>query len=128
MIIGSFGSIIFEVSADGRTVTPQSMGRESKSRYAEHQVLGAAPRLEYLGPELSTVSMAISLRRDMGVTPEDELEALEYLQRNGSPQLLIVSGKNLGTYILDSLSQSFTRGGSGGFLAISLTLNFKEYL
>lgn len=73
-----------EVSADGgRVVTPGEVARERKARYAEHQVMGAEPRLEFLSAELATMSLPIRLRADMGVDPLAEADRIGVLCREG---------------------------------------------
>ena len=128
MRVGSLGSIIFEVSADGgRVVTPGEMERERKARYAEHQVIGAEPRLEFLSPELATVGLPIRLRSDMGVDPLAEADRIGALCRQGKAHRLIIAGANFGMYVVEQMSQRMTRGSGRGITAVELTLKLKEY-
>lgn len=128
MKIGSLGDIIFEVSANGgRMVTPSEVEREYKARFAEHQVLGAEPRLEFLSPELATMGLPIRLRADMGVDPLAETDRLEALCREGKAHRLIIAGKSYGMFVIEGISQHQSRGSGKGILSVELTLKLKEY-
>lgn len=127
MVIGSFGDIIFEVSTEGRVVTPESVSRSSSAAYAEHTVVGAQPRIEFLSPTLSSINMHVILRADMQLSPEKEAERLRQYCHAGIHQRLIIAGKNFGDYVLESINETFLRGNAHGFLTISAELSFKEY-
>lgn len=128
MRVGSLGDIVFEASADGgRVVTPQTFSRERKARYEEHKVIGAEPRLEFLAPELATVSLSIHLRVDMGVNPMDEADRIELLCREGKAHRLIISGSNFGLYVVESMSQRIVHASGREVLSVDLSLNLKEY-
>lgn len=126
MQVGSFGEVVFEVS-DSRVITPTDVQRERKARYEEHKVIGAAPRLEFLAPELADLTMRICLRKDMGVNPVSETTKLSKYCRDGKVCKLILAGINCGDQILESVSQSWRHTGPNGPHTIELVLKFKEY-
>ncbi len=128
MKVGSFGDVVFEASAE-LVRTPESVTRTRKARYAEHKVLGAKPRLEFLAPELAALSMKIRLHAACGVDPVREADRLAALCEEGKAERLMLSGENLGTFVLESVSEVQKKAGPDGRIAFSeLTLSFKEYV
>lgn len=128
MKIGSFGDVVFEASAD-LVRTPDAVSRTRKGRYAEHKVLGARPRLEFLAPELVTLSMKVRLHAAYGVDPLEEAERLAALCEEGKAERLMLYGENLGYFVLESLSEVQKKAGPDGRIAFSeLSLSFKEYV
>lgn len=132
MRVGSLGNVIFEVSAPdssgGRTVTPTAFTRERKARFETHQVIGALPRLEFLSPELATVSLPIRLRADLGVNPMQEADRIGELCREGKALRLILCGYNFGLYVLESFSQQVNHASGNAIFSVHMTLNLKEYV
>ncbi len=127
MEVGSFGDVVFEVSAD-RVFTPQSISRERKGSYAEHKVLGVLPRLEYLAPELATMNMQVRLLASMGVNPLQEADKLAKMSKEGKVAKLIILGVNCGDMVLESVTQQWRHSVAGSIHTIDLSLKFKEYV
>lgn len=132
MQVGSLGDIAFEVSSPsnssgGRVVTPTEFTRERKARFEEHQVIDAMPRLEFLSPELATMSLSIRLRADMGINPMKESDRIGKLCKEGKAVRLILCGFNFGMYVIDSYSQHVRYASGGGIFSVDMTLNMKEY-
>lgn len=128
MRIGSLGTIIFEVSFDGRIVTPTEFVRERKARFEEHKVIGAMPRLEFLSPDLATMSLPIRLRADMGVNPMQEADLIGKLCKSGTAARLILCGWVFGWHVIESFSQQVRHGARGGIFSVDITLSLKEYV
>lgn len=127
MKVGSFGSVIFEVS-DTKVVTPEGIQHECKARFEEHKVLGAPPRLEFLAPELESMSMNIRLRADMGVHPLREAITLVKLCKEGAVRKLIIMEASCGDMVIESISQSWRHVGPQGIYIVDLSIKFKEYI
>lgn len=127
MRVGSLGDIVFEVSTPGRMVTPTDFKRDRKARFAEHQVVGALPRLEFLAPELATISLNIRLRADMGVNPMEEADRIGVLCKEGQALRLILSGYNFGFYVLESFSQQVKHASGSDIFSVDMSLSLKEY-
>ncbi len=128
MRVGSLGDIVFEVSRDGRVVTPHEFSLESKARFETHQVIGAMPRLEFLSPDISTMSLPIRLRADLGVNPWQESERIDAVCREGKAQRLILCGVNFGMYVLESFSRQVRYASGGNIFSVDMTLSLKEYV
>lgn len=128
MQTGSLGDIVFEVG--GSTVfTPGGISITYGARYEEHQVQGAEPRPEYMSPELGTCSLQIILRRDLGVDPIGQAEALKGYMDDGEVLDLVLADKYLGKWTIRKLDQQWRHmlKGAPGPLAITLTVELKEY-
>lgn len=126
MKIGSFGDVVFEVS-DKRVCTPSGVSRERKARFEEHQVQGNLPCLEFMAPELDTMSLQITLNASLGVNPLDEAKILEDYCAAGIVSNLLLAGYNWGKYVLESVGSQWRHSGPGGVHTIDMTLNMKEY-
>ena len=122
-MIGTLGTkIVFEVSAE-QVLTFESLSREVAGRWAAHEILGAKPKTEYLGPAAQTASLTIRLSAALGVKPRAMLES-------GDAEYLIIGGKMIGRnrFYIESASESWDRIYSRGELAAaSVTLNLGEY-
>lgn len=102
--IGSFGSLIFEVSTT-RTVTPPSISESGGARWNTHDVAGAEPVQEYNGPTSRTITIPIVLLAQMGADVEEELSRIESMSETGEAHPLIIGGK--------------PKGGAGSYWAIT---------
>lgn len=129
-MIGTLGTkIVFEVSAE-QVLTFESLSREVAGRWAAHEILGAKPKTEYLGPAAQTASLTIRLSAALGVKPRTMLETVEEMVESGDAEYLIIGGKMIGRnrFYIESASESWDRIYSRGELAAaSVTLNLGEY-
>ena len=129
-MIGTLGTkIVFEVSAE-QVLTFESLSREVAGRWAAHEILGAKPKTEYLGPAAQTASLTIRLSAALGVKPRAMLEIIEEMAESGDAEYLIIGGKMIGRnrFYIVSASESWDRIYSRGELAAaSVTLNLGEY-
>ena len=128
MQTGSLGSTIFEVSSS-KVLTPKSVGFSREASFEDHQVQGSYPRPEFLAPGLASVSLAITLRADLGVEPWAEAEALEEKMIAGEVLRLVIAGQNLGKFTIRKIDQSWHHclRGHAGPLILDLGLELKEY-
>ncbi len=127
MNVGSLGDIPFETSS-ALVRTPHGISRKIASRYESHTVLGAKPRLEYLGEELDTITLQIRLVEVGSLQPEAELERLATLCRQGQVVPLILMGVNCGNVIIESLTERWRGKGESGPFCIDASLEIKEYV
>ena len=129
MVIGSFGQhLVFEVHPD-KVFTPVSVKRDMAAAYAEHKVLGAKPRLEFIAPELNTMSLSVHLSAALGVDVEETMLDVETLVSGGFVEKLIIGGVNYGHHVLTKATEDWSKSDpSGRQISINLALEFKEYL
>ena len=129
MVIGSFGQhLVFEVHPD-KVFTPVSVKRDMAAAYEEHKVLGAKPRLEFIAPELNTMSLSVHLSAALGVDVEETMLDVETLLSGGFVEKLIIGGVNYGHHVLTKATEDWSKSDpSGRQISINLALEFKEYL
>lgn len=129
MVIGSFGQhLVFEVHPD-KVFTPVSVKRDMAAAYEEHKILGAKPRLEFIAPELNTMSLSVHLSAALGVDVEETMLDVETLVSGGFVEKLIIGGVNYGHHVLTKATEDWSKSDpSGRQISINLALEFKEYL
>jgi phage protein U len=126
-VVGSFGGITFEVSAD-RLYLISGASRKSEAKVEEHEVVGGKPRLEFMAPKLDAIDFEIFLHAGHGVDPMTEIEKLRAMARQGEVQRLILGGRNYGRYLLVTVDEDWRRSlGDGRIIVASVKVSFKEY-
>jgi len=129
MLIGSWGPIIFTVSAFG-ALTFSELTQDSSGRWVTHEPINTPPVSEFLGPGQDEAEIKIVLTRMLGVDPMIGYELLRQLVRGGKNYPLILGGIPLSGnmwYIetLNGDSSKFTA--MGQILWTEVTCKFKEY-
>lgn len=93
-MIGTLGTkIVFEVSAE-QVLTFESLSREVAGRWAAHEILGAKPKTEYLGPAAQTASLTIRLSAALGVKPRTMLETVEEMSDETFSEIIDMMNSN----------------------------------
>ena len=69
--------------------TFSDLRQRNGARYAEHEVIGKKPKLEFVGPGLEEISFKVQLMRELGVDPDKELKVLQEMRDKGEAALLI---------------------------------------
>lgn len=128
-MVGSVGDIVFEVS-DKRVRTFNDFKRDGQARFATHEVLGKKPVLEFIGPDIETISFSVRFDSFLGLEPTDEIQKLRGIRDKGEPVELILSGmpvsENL--WVLDSLSEAHLHFDNNGRVLVAETeMSLKEY-
>ncbi|TGV23874.1 hypothetical protein EN829_044785, partial [Mesorhizobium sp. M00.F.Ca.ET.186.01.1.1] len=70
--IGSFGSLIFEVTHE-KVRTFDELTRSATARWSKHERFGQKPRSEFLGPDLDSISFKMRFDAQYGVNPKSEM-------------------------------------------------------
>ncbi len=127
MPIGTFGPVAFEVSSS-LVRTYDEMKRDGAAKWAEHDILGRKPKLEFGGSALEENSFRMVLSTDLGTDPDGELDALREFRDKGEVGTLVLGETVVGRFVLESLSQSEgPRNRRGGPTWIEVDLKLKEY-
>ena len=129
--IGQYGNIIkFEVSSR-KVLTFSDMERTQEGRWKDHDIPGAVPQAEFIGPSASTMSLKIQLMAQLGVKPVDMLTKLEQCARNGTVDMLVIDGRKYGLgsakWYVTSVTDKWNRFVGGGLIDAGCTVEFKEY-
>lgn len=130
MIVGNLGAIPFVV-ARGYVRTFDGYSRTSQARWATHELVGAKPIMEFLGPGLEKVQFKMLFRADLGMSPEREARKLRELRDSGEAMVLIIGGRPIGNnkWTVESVNESVTYWDAlGRALSISVDVTLNEYV
>lgn len=119
--------MVFEASSN-LIRTFSDLRQHSGARYAEHDVIGRKPQLEFLGPGLEEITFKVQLMSWHGVDPDRELKALQEMRDSGGVGVLIFGETKIGRFVLaDISSEEGPRKKDGSATWIDVDLTIKEY-
>lgn len=128
--IGNFGKLItFEVSSE-KMLALKDLKRTVAGRWKKHEIVGAAPRSEFQGPDLDETTVTAILSAEHGVKPRATIERLEAAARSGEVDYLIIGGKRVGTgkVYISSISEEWdTIWNKGELVKATINITFAEY-
>jgi len=131
MLVGAFGSLIFECSSR-RVHSYEDLKVNTSARYHEHDVHLELPVLEYTGPGLSEVSFKMNFNTSWGSPPEPSIRLLREYVRNGFVAPLVTANKPVGAgfnlWVCVSLGEEHKYvDGRGLMFGASIDVSLKEY-
>lgn len=127
--IGTFAGVTFSVS-DKTVKTFNNMKWQVSGKYAEHDRHLKRDLLEFLGPELETISFEMRLSVFLGVTPLTEIIKLRTIIQTGKTDRLVIGGKVYGSYkwAMTEMSVNLERFDNKGNLLVAMVdVTMKEY-
>lgn len=130
MAIGSLGEIVFEVT-DKRVFTFADLKRDTKMRYAAHEVIGQKPVAEFIGPDLEQITFKIYLSAALGINPEREMKKIRDKRDAGEALSLILGEKVIGDnkWVIESIGESYLAVDQMGNIWVhSAEITLKEYV
>lgn len=128
--IGAFATLVFEVSSK-KVLTYDNYRRESKARYAKHDLINQPPVLEWLGRELEEISFDMTFTATLNVNPAEETEKARQLCRDGIADYLILGNTVVGDclWIIESVEEKVKAWDhSGNILVSTVAVKMKEYI
>ena len=135
-MIGAIGSttiddiIMFEVSSH-KILTFDKFTKQNSVRFAKNDVLLKKPVNQYVGPALDRISFTIILRAQFGVSPEDEMDKLIELQREGET-VSILTGTAFhgeGRWVIKELGMPWgIVNNRGRCVSCNVDITFEEYV
>ena len=128
--IGAFADLIFEVSSE-KVLTYDEYKRESKSRYARHELINQTTTLEWLGRELGEISFKMKFTTMLGVNPAEETEKVRRLCEDGIADYLIIGNAVIGDnmWTIESVSESAVAWDNAGNILVSeVEVKMLEYV
>lgn len=128
--IGSFGSLIFEVTHE-KVRTFDELTRSATARWSKHERFGQKPRSEFLGPDLDSISFKMRFDAQYGVNPKSEMDKLLDLCRSGKADTLIIGGTPIGRdqWVITSVKQSWTAVDNQGRVIVGTAdVTMEEYM
>lgn len=126
-MIGSFGQIIFEVSASS-IMTFKDFKRKRSAVFAEHKVIKGKPVLQHTGASLDEVGFSVILDSSLGINPLKSLSLFIEQLESGRPRKLIINKKAIGLFVITDLEEEWQRiDNKGRILSINLNLSLREF-
>lgn len=125
--IGNWGNYIKFQTSDEKVLTFDSLKRKVSARTAKHNIINARPKLEYLGPDLQSITFRIELNAMLGVHPRKVEEKL--IKRIGYVAPLVIGGKKVcSKAMLTGLSDAYNIVlRKGEVLSMSIDVTMTEY-
>ncbi|MBO4779889.1 MAG: phage tail protein [Selenomonadaceae bacterium] len=128
--LGAFADLVFEVSSF-KVLTYDDYKRETKARYAKHELINQTTVLEYLGAEPEEISFKMKFTTALKVNPAAEAEKARQMCLDGVTDYLIlgnaVVGENL--WVIESVSESAQSWDNAGNCLVSeVTVKMLEYV
>lgn len=105
MVIGKFGKYLtFKVymnpkAFSGRQVkclTFEGLKREVSCRTADHARISRKHKVQFIGPDIASMTFTIQLSADLGVNPRKTIEKLESCVRYGKTGYFVLGTKKIG--------------------------------
>lgn len=130
MMVGSFGDIIFIVSADV-VRTFKGFSRSTAARWAIHETHLNSPKAEYVGPGQDAISFSMRFDAQYGVNPRNETSRLIQMCRDGQAEALIIGGLPMGIkkWYIDDVTNTWEKfDGEGNVILGGADLTLKEYV
>lgn len=129
MAIGSLGDVVFEAS-DEIVRTIRNVKLQGSAKYAEHEVIGGKPLLEFTGLDADSFTFDMFFSTSLGVIPIDEAKKLREIRDKGEAVLFVLDGEpqGVGLWAITQLSEDWEhmdKNGSPHYLSVSVSL--KEY-
>ncbi|HTT75612.1 MAG TPA: phage tail protein [Candidatus Binataceae bacterium] len=122
-MFATLGEITFEV-----LTSPVSFESSFRWTYAEHDVVEARPRLQWLSEGLRTIVFDLRFHASF-TTPLAQLESLLAVAREHSAQALVLgNGEHLGYFVIVALRVASTQMTAvGDVIAMTVHLELKEW-
>lgn len=125
--IGNWGSYLKFETNDEKVLTFDGFKRKVTARTAKHNIINARPKLEYLGPDLQSITFRIELNAMLGVRPRKVEEKL--IKKIGYVAPLVIGGKKIcSRAMLIGMSDAYNIVlKKGEVLSMSMDITMTEY-
>jgi len=128
MSIGTFGPLTFETS-EKRTRTFDAFKRKTGAKFEEHAIIGLKPKLEFTAPGMDDISFQVVFSAYLGLNPAKEINSLREIIQKGEYHPLIIGGKTLGKFVIESMSEAWNHvDNKGNLLDAAVDISLKEYI
>ena len=126
-VIGTLGELPF-ICSQGKVLTFSGLSRDLSVRWAQHDVIGKKPVLEWIGEDLARVTLTIRFDISLGSPPMAGLMALNKMMISRKDRMLIVGGDFLGRYVIESISEERKfHTGAGVCQVAEATITLREW-
>lgn len=134
MAIGSLGNIVFEIkySDDNLSVfTFDGLKRSNKNRIAKHEVIGAKPLTELVGPDLGEIKFQMILSASLGINPLQTMNQIYTAFNAGTPMIMMIGGSTIGNYqwIISDFDETYKDiDAQGNVWRMDIDVSLQEYV
>ena len=128
--IGAFANLAFEVSSE-KVLTYDDYKRESKARYAKHELINQTSVVEWLGNELEEISFKMTFTTALNVNPAEETAKVRQMCLDGVADYLILGNSVIGAHmwVIESVSEAaIAWDASGNIIVSSVDVKMIEYV
>ncbi|HJU29766.1 MAG TPA: phage tail protein [Candidatus Binataceae bacterium] len=117
------GEIVFELMA-----SPNAFQSSKRWNYAEHQVVEAAPRLQWVGDSLETITVEMMFHASF-TDPAVQMAALTAAASDhGARPLIFGNGDHRGYFVISAINTSLTQmSDAGDTIAIKARVTLTEW-
>ena len=127
MAIGRYGTLPF-ICSSKKVQTFSGLSRSSDIRYAQHDVIGKMPILEFVGYGLLKTKFTMRFDVSLGVSPTKCLARLQAMMNNKLYKWLVVGDEFLGRYVIESIEEVHKyHAGDGTLLVAEVNVNLIEW-
>lgn len=118
------GEIFFEV-----LTSPEAFHSSNDYTYAEHEVVGAAPRLQWLANGLQQISLELGFHIAF-VNPKTQMDLLRAAAEDHQARALVFgNGVHRGYFVIESLEESHHQlADDGSVIATSARMKLREWI
>ena len=128
MSIGTFGPLTFETS-EKKVRTFDAFKRKTGAKFEEHTIIGLKPKLEFTAPSLDDISFQVVFSAYLGLNPAKEIDSLREIVQKGEYHPLIIGGKTLGKFVIESVAEAWNHvDNKGNLLDAAVDISLKEYI
>ena len=127
--MAQWGDIKFSVSSK-KVFSFRGMKRSYSARWAEHNIIGARPRMEYQGAGMDEITIEVVLDAELGVKPRSAMQRFRGAAKAGKAAYFYVGGKRVAVnkFYIESGSESWDMIWNKGELSrATASITFKEY-
>jgi phage protein U len=118
------GEILFEV-----LTSPETFRASNGYQYAEHKIVGAAPRLQWIGDELQKISLDMKFHVAF-TNPAAQIAALKTAAEDHRARALVFgNGVHRGYFVIESLEETFQQlAEDGSYIAVEARVELHEWV
>jgi phage protein U len=119
-----FGDVLFEVLS-----SPRTFNVRTKYRYAQHKVVEAAPRLQWLARELAKISLELGFHVAF-TSPAAQMNLLRAAAEDHQARALVFgNGVHRGYFVIESIEETQHQlADDGSYVAITARLELREWI
>ncbi len=126
-VVGVLGKLPF-ICSEGLVLTFNGLSRDLSTRWAQHDVIGSKPVLEWIGDDLASVSLSIRFDMSLGAPPLAGLFALKSMMESREAHMLVIGGEFLGRFVIESISEERKfHTGAGVCVVAEASITLKEF-